>query len=143
MAGTLKRNVSKFIDDNIPGPVKKVLGINSPSKLMEEEVGEPVGEGTEIGIDNKYKDIAAAAKRMASAAIPKIEEPAIPAFAVAGPPTNDQGTNEPHNYRNNREQPVTAIFQINDREFARATAYASEEEKQRREKLESRAGGDF
>ncbi|AYP68834.1 tail tape measure protein [Bacillus phage vB_BpsM-61] len=49
MAGTLKKNVESFITNNVPGPVKKLLGINSPSKLFR-QFGEWTGEGLGDGI---------------------------------------------------------------------------------------------
>ena len=38
--------------DLIPGPIKEMLGIGSPSKVMAEEVGEPVSQGVAVGIED-------------------------------------------------------------------------------------------
>ena len=67
LAGTLKSNVSKFISDNVPGVVKKLLGINSPSKLFE-GMGVNVVEGFSKGIEGTTKNLRNAASSMASAA---------------------------------------------------------------------------
>ena len=67
LASTLKNNVSKFISDNVPGVVKKLLGINSPSKLFE-GMGVNVVEGFSKGIEGTTKNLRNAASSMAQAA---------------------------------------------------------------------------
>lgn len=64
MGSWLKTKVGDFISDNIPGPVKKILGISSPSKLMK-EYGEDTGEGLGIGIEKKERDLKRTSERMA------------------------------------------------------------------------------
>lgn len=88
MGSTLKRNVSKFIEDNIPGPVKAILDIRSPSKVME-GLGEDTGEGFDVGLGNKIKDIASRAKEIAGSAMPNMSAQ----VAMAGNTTvNHSGT---------------------------------------------------
>lgn len=53
--------------DKIPGPVKKALGINSPSRVMM-EVGANTSDGLAIGIQSKTPAVADAAKKAAEAA---------------------------------------------------------------------------
>lgn len=69
MAGTLKRNVKSFISNNIPGPIKKLLRINSPSKVTE-EIGEDTGEGVVVGLGNKVRAVEGKAGMLAQASIP-------------------------------------------------------------------------
>ncbi|HFK1726914.1 MULTISPECIES: phage tail tape measure protein [Bacillus] len=48
------------------------LKVNSPSKRVRDEAGHPVGEGFEVGINEKIGAVKNAAKRMAQASIPKV-----------------------------------------------------------------------
>ncbi|EGL83738.1 phage tail tape measure protein, TP901 family [Caldalkalibacillus thermarum TA2.A1] len=72
MAGTLKKNIERFINKYVPGPVKKILGIASPSKLFM-ELGEDTGEGFEIGLAKSMRSIVKQAENLAQAAIPDIK----------------------------------------------------------------------
>lgn len=49
MGGWLKDQLTALVVELIPGPIRKVLHIGSPSKLMAKEVGEPIGQGIEEG----------------------------------------------------------------------------------------------
>lgn len=55
----------------VPGPVLRILGIGSPSKVFR-GIGEDVGKGLEIGIVDSKKMVARAAADLASAAIPGV-----------------------------------------------------------------------
>ncbi|HDR7458551.1 TPA: phage tail tape measure protein [Bacillus paranthracis] len=48
------------------------LKVNSPSKRVRDEAGHPVGEGFEVGINEKIGAVKNAAQRMAQASIPKV-----------------------------------------------------------------------
>ena len=58
-------NKAKEIANAIPGPIKNLLGIQSPSKVMA-EVGKNVGEGLAQGMDNISPEVAKAAQDLAS-----------------------------------------------------------------------------
>lgn len=48
------------------------LKVNSPSKRVRDEAGHPVGEGFEVGMNEKIGAVKNAAQRMAQASIPKV-----------------------------------------------------------------------
>jgi phage-related minor tail protein len=56
MAGTLKSKIKSFVSDNIPGPIKEILGIDSPSKLMM-SFGQDTTEGLIQGISDDEKGV--------------------------------------------------------------------------------------
>lgn len=55
MGGWLKDRIVSFVKDKIPGPVKKALGINSPSKVFA-EFGRNIDQGLAQGI-NKHAGV--------------------------------------------------------------------------------------
>lgn len=67
MASWIREKVIGFVKDVIPGPLKAVLGISSPSKLMA-EFGGYVGEGLAEGILSSEREVAKASNRLAAAA---------------------------------------------------------------------------
>lgn len=86
MAGWLADRVTGFVKNAIPGPIAKLLGIQSPSRLMM-EYGQNVAAGLVIGIEKKLRAVAAAAARMAEAAtatVPAVTAPVVPKLALAG-----------------------------------------------------------
>ncbi len=62
-----------FVKANVPGPVAKVLGIASPSKLMH-EYGGYTTEGLALGMTDKVGLVEDAAARLAEAALPQIPD---------------------------------------------------------------------
>lgn len=66
MGGWLWDQVTSFISRNIPGPVKKVLGISSPSKVFA-EFGVNIGEGLAGGIMRSHDMVAAASASLSDA----------------------------------------------------------------------------
>ncbi|PSL42124.1 hypothetical protein B0H99_101372 [Planomicrobium soli] len=72
MAGNLLSTVKSLVNDNIPAPIKKLLKIASPSKLMH-QFGEWTGEGLENGMEDSTTGINKAAHSMAQAAIPELD----------------------------------------------------------------------
>lgn len=84
MAGKLRDAVGGFIADNIPGPVRDILGISSPSKLFA-GFGENVAEGLVVGMRRGSELVAAAAGGLAGATVPRQFDGYQPA-AFAGVP---------------------------------------------------------
>lgn len=62
--GRLMSAVTGFIRDHIPGPIKSLLGIASPSKVMI-QFGKWITEGLAIGITGSAKQVGAASKGLA------------------------------------------------------------------------------
>jgi phage-related protein len=79
MASWIARSVGNLIRDIIPGPVRKVLGIASPSKVFA-GFGRNLGEGLVLGMQATQGIVASAAASLAGAAVPAMAGP-----AVAGP----------------------------------------------------------
>ncbi|TDD90771.1 hypothetical protein [Actinomadura rubrisoli] len=66
MAGSIKSRIGGLIDSIIPGPVKKVLGIASPSKVMR-KIGRQIMQGLHGGLTSSDAGkVAATTKRTAS-----------------------------------------------------------------------------
>jgi hypothetical protein len=61
----LAGKISSLVKDKIPGPVRKVLGINSPSKVMA-ELGTFIGQGLVVGITGQQGAVAGAMASLAS-----------------------------------------------------------------------------
>ncbi|WP_105972673.1 phage tail protein [Streptomyces geranii] len=65
-ASALLDTVKNFIINNIPGPIRSILGISSPSKVMM-GFGDNVGEGLALGMEGAGNRVAGAAGRLATA----------------------------------------------------------------------------
>ena len=65
MASWLYHQLTSLISSISPGPIKSVLGISSPSKLMH-SYGQFVGQGLANGIKATYGQVASAAKGLAA-----------------------------------------------------------------------------
>jgi TP901 family phage tail tape measure protein len=72
MAATLKKNITDFINANIPATIKRLLGISSPAKLLW-NFGESVGVGLQKGILSTRNLVESAAKTLTGAALPDRE----------------------------------------------------------------------
>ncbi|WP_100406268.1 phage tail protein [Bacillus solitudinis] len=59
----------KNIASNITTGFKNALNINSPSKVIEKEVGEPVGQGAVVGMKNTIPDINKAARELSNGVV--------------------------------------------------------------------------
>lgn len=79
MASTLKNNVTNFINNNIPGPLKSLLGIKSPSDLFK-SFGESIGEGLQKGILSTKRLVEGATETLTGVAMPDMR----PQMAMAG-----------------------------------------------------------
>jgi hypothetical protein len=65
-ASALLNTVKNFIVNTIPGPIRSILGISSPSKVMM-GFGGDVGEGLALGMEGAGTRVAGAAGRLANA----------------------------------------------------------------------------
>lgn len=63
----VKDAILSLVPDAIEGPIKKALGIESPSKLMA-EVGLFTGQGVAVGLEASIPDVEASALKVAAAA---------------------------------------------------------------------------
>lgn len=70
LAGAL----ADWVDKNIPGPIKKVLQIFSPSKVMV-GIGGQIADGLAVGIEAGAAQVAASSQLLAAAAVPAVEWP--------------------------------------------------------------------
>ncbi|WP_158738624.1 hypothetical protein [Alteribacillus sp. YIM 98480] len=71
MAGAVMdkaRNIASNVKDTISG----ALDIRSPSRVMRNEVGNQVGAGLVLGMDDMQRDIEKSAQNMADAAVPSV-----------------------------------------------------------------------
>lgn len=77
-------NIIQWVKDKIPGPVKFVLGISSPSKLAA-ELGKEVPRGLALGIEKNSGEVTKAADAMANNALAGIAAPLVgPSVAFGG-----------------------------------------------------------
>ena len=89
MAGWIGDKVSGFIDGILDG-FRDTAEIHSPSKLFSREVGEPIGEGVEVGILDKLAGMTGAIDRMLTGQVAALGGIlSVPAAAGASPVTNN------------------------------------------------------
>ncbi|WP_433225617.1 hypothetical protein [Actinomadura formosensis] len=81
MAGRIARWIGDLVRNIIPGPVRRVLGINSPSKVFM-GFGVNLGEGLVAGMNSTHRRIAGAAAAMAGAAVPSLAAPGVPGMGA-------------------------------------------------------------
>ena len=93
---------------NLPGPVRKVLGIESPSRVFA-KIGSYVGEGFALGIESTERQVKSAMTTLVS--IPQAN-----GLAFAGAMSDE------YNYNTTAQYEVVVPLYVNSREFARATA---------------------
>ncbi len=68
MGGWLKDKIIEFVKDKIPGPVKRALGINSPSKVFM-AIGRDIDRGLGVGVLNNAGIVSSAVEKMSAEAI--------------------------------------------------------------------------
>lgn len=119
MGGQLKGAVEGLIRDNIPGPVRDILGIASPSKVFH-EIGVQTAQGLAGGMLAGSGLVSAAAGRMAGAAI------ATPRIAGYSPADLAGGSQAPGGWQQVRHE---TVVQIDGRTIAVATSKPWEMEK--------------
>lgn len=89
MAGWIGDKISGWIDSFLQG-FQDHAEIHSPSKLFSREVGEPIGEGVEVGILDKLAGMTGAIDRMLTGQVAALGGIlAVPAAAGASPVTNN------------------------------------------------------
>lgn len=132
--GRRVRDKAREIASNVFETIRNFFDSRSPSRLMI-WMGKTIGQGLYVGMDKTINDITKQANEMAAAAIPRVSSVSMPRAAVATPqavagamPTRPIVVHVPLN--------------INDREFARATARVMLEEQQHLERQARRARGE-
>lgn len=89
MAGWIGDKVSGFIDGILDG-FRDTTESHSPSRLFAREVGEPIGEGVEVGILDKLAGMTGAIDRMLTGQVASLSGIlSVPAAAGASPVTNN------------------------------------------------------
>lgn len=77
MFGAVKDKVASLAD-NLPGWLKEKLGIHSPSRVLNKEVGKWIPLGMAEGITRNINAVKTAAQSMAAAAIPQVSDYSTP-----------------------------------------------------------------
>ena len=90
MGNWLKDKIIAFVSDKIPGPVKKVLGINSPSKLFA-EFGKNIDQGLAQGVDKNSGMVSNSVNSMANEAIDAMKTSDLNAAVAMAPNANFNG----------------------------------------------------
>lgn len=70
-AGNIITTIKNFVTDKIPGFIKNVFGIGSPSKVMA-TLGEQVGAGFALGIEDSRRRVARAMNRLVRPPTPTV-----------------------------------------------------------------------
>lgn len=73
MGSFLYNGLINWVRQNVPAPIRAVLGINSPSKVAH-ELGRFVGQGLAEGITSQAGVVSAAADEIAKLAVPQIDD---------------------------------------------------------------------
>ncbi|TDB88359.1 hypothetical protein E1264_11805 [Actinomadura sp. KC216] len=81
ISGKIAGWIGDLVRNIVPGPVRRVLGISSPSKVFM-GLGRNIGQGLILGMDSTQRAIGAAAVRMAGAAVPAFATPGAPGMGV-------------------------------------------------------------
>lgn len=83
MGGWLASNVTNWVKNNIPGPIKKALGIHSPSRVAQ-MLARQVPRGVARGMDDEADLVSKAATNMANAAVAGLGSPVVNASTAFG-----------------------------------------------------------
>lgn len=73
MGSFLYNGLINWVRQNVPAPIRAVLGINSPSKVAH-ELGQFVGQGLAEGITSQAGVVSAAADEIAKLAVPQVDD---------------------------------------------------------------------
>ena len=84
LGGWIKDKIISFVSDKIPGPVKKVLGINSPSRVFA-GFGRDIDEGLMLGVDKHADKVENSVTNMADGAINAMTDTLSPNQALFNP----------------------------------------------------------
>lgn len=99
MGGWLKDNIINWVKDKIPGPVKKVLGISSPSKLFA-EFGTNIGQGLSQGIDASTSIVKSSVNSLTDSALSAMTNPIMNPQVAFGSPAGLNGGGNTNNTTN-------------------------------------------
>ena len=83
MGGWLASKVTSWVKDKIPGPIKKALGIHSPSRVAQ-MLARQVPRGVAKGMDDESDLVVKAATNLADAAISGLGSPVVNASTAFG-----------------------------------------------------------
>jgi phage-related minor tail protein len=78
MGKWLADKVKEWALDVLPGPIAKALGIQSPSRVMRDEIGKWIPLGLAEGIERNIGAVISAINRMVQATIPSLSTPTVP-----------------------------------------------------------------
>lgn len=122
MGTWIKDKVVGFVSNIIPGPIKDILGISSPSKVTA-ELGKEVSRGLALGIEAEAKVVGRASAGISSLAVPAVPDIALPtsAFARGAPVQAAPATGSVNNITVNLSMDDLAQLQTLD-EFLRMLA---------------------
>lgn len=120
MTGWLKDKLVGWAKDAIPGPIASALGINSPSRLMRDEIGQWLPPGVADGIDKTQHVLDARLRSMVT--VPRIDAARaarpVGVSRSGGPEALVQELRRFLAERTDRE----IVLRIGDQEIARAVA---------------------
>ncbi|MGW2860831.1 phage tail tape measure protein [Streptomyces sp. NPDC001205] len=122
LGGWLKDKLVGWAKNVIPGPIAKALGINSPSRLMRDEIGRWIPPGIVEGIDAEQRTLDARLQSM-------VTVPDIGAVRAAGPVSIPRGASAADTGLADvlraleGERGRDIVIRIGDQEIARAVAY--------------------
>lgn len=94
MGGWLKNKVVQFVKDKIPGPVKKALGIQSPSRVFA-AIGREIPRGAAIGINKSAGLVEKAVTNMANNAIGTMTGPVLSPSVAFSSTAGSMGAADP------------------------------------------------
>jgi len=114
LAGWLKDKLLGFAKNIIPGPIARVLGISSPSKLMM-GFGEEIARGLALGMERNAQQVAQAARSLTT----QIAQPAMPAIWPAAVPAPATPWPERSAWPGPAGRPLEVVLQLDGREMAR------------------------
>lgn len=92
---------SQVVGDRVTSFLKRSLDINSPSKVIAEEIGQWIPKGLAVGVTSNLDSVEKAAEQMALASIPNIPTAVIPQSSRNGIYGNQQ------NYHSNFSPTIT------------------------------------
>lgn len=86
LSGWIVSQITAWVKDVIPGPVRRALGIDSPSKVMAKQVGEPIVDGIIKGIKDRGPALKEELARVVKEAVDGATEAVKEAMAGPGSP---------------------------------------------------------
>ncbi|GGV54223.1 phage tail tape measure protein [Streptomyces spectabilis] len=122
LGGWLKDKLTGWAKKIIPGPIAKALGINSPSRLMRDEIGRWIPAGVVEGIDAEQRTLDTRLRAMVR--VPEMRAVRASAAGVQSQPTGSwEGAINALLRSLERERGRDIVVRIGETEIARAVAY--------------------